>query len=158
MTKIYMLSLRHCMPSGVVHIFLLYPSKVCYYILLIYYILYIEGISPPMVLFNTPIHLKVNNYRLSMKCIPHKKYLNYKWERRNNHLPSRAQGAYTSHLVIVNLRPEDAGDYRCVVSNSTGTISSRFYSLVINGTYGLWCTCAYMQVHRKFSTRVGTIS
>ena len=69
-----------------------------------------------------------------MKCKPDKDNLNYTWERRGGRLPSMAQGAHTSHLVIVNLRPEDVGDYRCVVSNSTGTISSRFTSLVIDGT------------------------
>ena len=88
----------------------------------------------PKALFDSPIHLTVNDYKLSMICIPNKSYLNYKWERRNGNLPSTVRGTHTSHLVIVNLRPEDAGDYRCVVSNSTGTISSRFTSLAINGT------------------------
>jgi len=87
--------------------------------------------SQPVTLFDSPVHLTVNNYRLSMKCMPHKNYLNYKWERRGGSLPSKVQGAYTSNLIIVNLRPEDAGDYRCIVSNSTGTISSNFYSLLI---------------------------
>ena len=96
--------------------------------------IYTEGITPqPLILFDSPIHLTVNDYRLSMKCIPDKNNLNYRWERKNGRLPSRAQGTYTSHLIIVNLKPQDAGDYRCVVSNSTGNISSRFLSLVING-------------------------
>ena len=98
--------------------------------------LYTEGITPPpMVLVDSPLHLMVNDYRLSMKCVPDKDKLKYKWERRSGNLPSRAQGANTSHLNIVNLRPEDAGDYRCVISNSTGTISSKFSSLVINGKF-----------------------
>ena len=90
--------------------------------------------SLPVALFNSPITLTVNDYSLSMKCLPEKDNLNYTWERRGDRLPLRAQGAHTSHLVIVNLRPEDVGDYHCVVSNSTGTISSRFTSLVIDGT------------------------
>ena len=85
-----------------------------------------------MTLFDSHIHLTVNDYRLSMKCMPQKSYLNYKWERSGG-LPSSAQGIYTSHLVIINLRPEDAGDYRCIVSNSTGTISSNFSPLLISG-------------------------
>jgi len=86
-----------------------------------------------MILFDSPIHLTVNDFMLSMKCVPQKSNLNYKWERRSGNLPSKAQGTHTSNLIIVNLRPEDAGDYRCVVSNSTGTIGSRFSSLVIDG-------------------------
>ena len=110
--------------------------------------------SQPVTLFHSPIHLTVNDYRLSMKCMPHKHYLNYKWERRGGSLPSGALGAYTSNLIIVNLRPEDAGDYRCVVSNSTGTINSNFSSLLITGKFFsiicmYVCIAFYIQVNFK---------
>ena len=72
------------------------------------------------------VTLTINNYNLTMKCLPDKNNFNYKWIKKNEVLPSRAQGVNTSQLTIVNLKPEDSGDYQCVMSNSTGTISSRF--------------------------------
>ena len=68
-----------------------------------------------------------------MKCLPDKNNFNYKWTKRNNVLPSRAQGVDTSQLIIVNLKPEDSGDYQCVMSNRTGTISSNFSTVNITG-------------------------
>ena len=73
-----------------------------------------------------------------MKCLPNnyttnENDFNYKWIRKNNTLPSRAQGVNTSQLTIVNLKPDDSGDYQCVMSNSTGTISSNFSTVSITG-------------------------
>ena len=80
------------------------------------------------------VNLTISNYNLTIKCLPSNdlKY-NYKWIKKNDVLPSRAQGVSSSHLIIVNLRPEDSGDYQCVVSNSTGTISSNFSTVHIRG-------------------------
>ena len=69
-----------------------------------------------------------------MKCLSSMSNLNYKWIKRNDVLPSRSQGVNTSQLTIVNLKPEDSGDYQCVMSNSTGTISSNFSAIKIRGT------------------------
>ena len=79
------------------------------------------------------VNLTINNYNLTMKCLPNKNNFNYKWIRKNNVLPSRAQGANTSQLTIFNLKPEDSGDYQCVMSNSTGTISSDYTTVSITG-------------------------
>ena len=70
-----------------------------------------------------------------MKCIPHSSHLHYTytWIKKNEVLPSRAQGINSSHLTIVNLKPKDSGDYQCVVSNSTGKISSNFTAVKIIG-------------------------
>ena len=73
-----------------------------------------------------------------MKCLPNnyttnKNDFSYKWKRKNNTLPSRAQGVNTPQLTIVNLKPEDSGDYQCAMSNSTGTISSNFSTVSITG-------------------------
>ena len=68
-----------------------------------------------------------------MKCTPDKTNFNYTWIKKNDILPSRAQGVSTSQLTIVNLQPEDSGDYQCVMSNSTGTISSSFSAVHVIG-------------------------
>ena len=79
------------------------------------------------------VNLIINNYNLTMKCLPNKNNFNYKWIKKNDDLPSRAQGVSTSQMAIVNLRPKDSGEYQCVMSNSTGTISSNFSTLHVQG-------------------------
>ena len=79
------------------------------------------------------VNLTVNNYNLTMKCLPGNSKFNYKWIKKNETLPSRAQGVNTPELTIVNLKPEDSGDYQCVMSNSTGAISSRFSTVHVIG-------------------------
>ena len=80
------------------------------------------------------INLTVNDYILVMKCLPDKINFDYKWIKKNNSvLPPRAQGASSSQLTIVNLKPEDSGDYQCVMSNRTGSISSSFLTVHIRG-------------------------
>ena len=68
-----------------------------------------------------------------MKCLPNKNSLNYTWLKKNDILPSRAQGVNSSQLTIVNLILKDSGDYQCIVSNSTGKISSDFATVNIIG-------------------------
>ena len=79
------------------------------------------------------VNLTVNDYNLTMKCLPNNNNFNYAWVRKNEAVPSRAKGANTSQLTIVNLKPEDSGDYQCAMSNSTGTISSNFSTISITG-------------------------
>ena len=89
---------------------------------------------PPVVMTNqSVVNLTMNNHNLTMKCVSNLRNLNYKWIKRNDVLPSRAQGVNTSQLTIVNLKPEDSGDYQCVMSNSTGTISSEFLTINVTG-------------------------
>ena len=96
-------------------------------------IIYIDPPSPPVVMTASLVNLTVNNYNLTMKCLPDKTNFNYKWIKKNDVLPLRAQGVNTSQLTIVNLTFEDSGDYQCVMSNSTGTISSNFSNVNIKG-------------------------
>ena len=77
--------------------------------------------------------LKWNDFTLSMACIPHENSMEYLWERKAGLLPSRAQGIHTSHMTITNLMPEDSGEYRCVLSNATGTIVSDYFKLTVEG-------------------------
>ena len=79
------------------------------------------------------VNLTVNNYNLTMKCLPSKNNFNYKWIKKNDVLPSGAQGVNSSQLTIINLKPEYSGDYQCIMSNNTGTISSDFSTVSIRG-------------------------
>jgi len=80
------------------------------------------------------VYLNINNYNLSMRCIPHDDGLHYVWEKKNSNILSRVQGVYSSKLTIINLRPEDSGDYRCIVSNATGRVASSYSKLFVRST------------------------
>lgn len=84
---------------------------------------------------SSSINLDISTFELSMKCIPHDNIFqySYKWEKQNAILPSRAHGINSSLLTITNLRTEDAGMYRCKLSNFTGTIASNFSMLTVKG-------------------------
>ena len=95
--------------------------------------MYIDPPSPTVVIKDPIVNLTINNYNLTMKCLPEKNHFNYKWMKRSDTLPSRAQGVNSPQLTIVNLKPEDSGDYQCVMSNRTGAISSSFVTIYIKG-------------------------
>ena len=80
------------------------------------------------------INLTVNNFRLSMECIPYGSDYEYKWEKKNENIIPRSQGTNSRHLNINDLRPADSGEYRCIVSNSTGTIISDYLLLTVEGS------------------------
>ena len=78
------------------------------------------------------MNLTVNNFNLTMKCIPDDDHLyKYTWIKKNDVLPLRAQGINSSCLTIVNLTPKDSGEYQCVLGNGTGRISSKFSTIKI---------------------------
>ena len=79
------------------------------------------------------VNLTIDNYNLTMKCLPNENNFNYKWIKKDDILPSRVQGVNTSQMTIVNLISKDSGEYQCVMSNSTGTISSNFSTLHVQG-------------------------
>ena len=72
---------------------------------------------------------------MSLRCIPYEKNFDYLWEKKNNNLPPRAQGVHSSELTIINLRPEDSGEYRCIVSNATGRVASSYSKLIAISMY-----------------------
>ena len=85
------------------------------------------------------IKLTVNNFVLSMKCTFYTNGFEYKWEKKNERNISRAQGINSRQLTITNLKPEDSGEYRCILSNSTGVIMSDYSLLTVKGLF-----CSYM--------------
>ncbi|XP_065918890.1 cell adhesion molecule DSCAM-like [Dysidea avara] len=91
------------------------------------------GSPPPLIVMisNPLIHLQTINQTSSMKCISDAKGVNYTWEKRYSTLPSRAQGVNTSNMIIVNIKPEDSGEYRCIISNSIGRLFSKYESLTV---------------------------
>ena len=70
-----------------------------------------------------------------MRCVPHVKGFHYLWEKKNGDLTTRGHGMYSSELTINNLRPEDSGEYRCIISNTTGNIASSYSELIVRGMY-----------------------
>jgi len=69
-----------------------------------------------------------------MKCGAGGGKFNYTWKKKSENIPLSAQGVHSSHLAIFNLRPQDAGEYRCTISNSTGSITSQYTKLTITGS------------------------
>ena len=58
----------------------------------------------------------------------------YRWERHNDVIPSDSTGVNTTTLTLINLQPEDAGNYQCVATNASGSSESNYANLTINGT------------------------
>ena len=56
----------------------------------------------------------------------------YNWERQNGVIPSDSTGVNTNTLTLINLQPEDAGNYRCVATNASGISFSNYANLTIN--------------------------
>ena len=60
--------------------------------------------------------------------------LSYNWERQNDVIPSASTGVNTNTLTLINLQSEDAGNYQCVATNSSGNSFTNYATLTINGT------------------------
>jgi len=120
-------------------------KEICIYSIFILHapLFHLGAPEPPkvQVIPSHQVTLMVNNFKILMRCLPDQHDLHYVWEKRNDNLPSRAQGVHSSTLTIINLKPEDSGEYRCVVSNSTGRIASNYSHIKVKGTYLPFCVC-----------------
>ena len=79
------------------------------------------------------IELGINNFTLLMRCSPYNVNFNYTWEKKNGRLLSKAKGVNSWQLKIINLKLGDSGEYRCIMSNSTGMIASNYSLITIKG-------------------------
>ena len=78
------------------------------------------------------VSLKSNFTNISLTCEADGASY-YKWERQYDSIPSGAVGVNTNTLTLINLQLEDAGQYRCVATNSSGTTSSDYAVLILRG-------------------------
>ena len=56
----------------------------------------------------------------------------YNWERQNDVIPSDSTGVNTSTLTLINLQPEDAGNYRCVATNPSRCSKSNYATVTVS--------------------------
>ena len=94
----------------------------------------IEQIPP--VITKDPINIKitlVNNYTNASLTCKADGALSYIWEKQNDVIPSDSIGVETNILNLVNLQPQDAGNYRCVAINATGSSKSHYAMIAVLG-------------------------
>ena len=70
------------------------------------------------------------NHSLSCNAIGASSYY---WQKKNDNIPSNVIGMNTNTITFVNLQPSNAGFYRCVATNDSGSSESYFATVAIDG-------------------------
>ena len=91
-----------------------------------------EIVTDPM---DDTIMLVTNNFNYSLTCEAFGA-VSYDWERQSGSIPPNTAGINTSTLTFINLTPQDAGSYRCVATNPSGSSVSSYAQLTIQGKGG----------------------
>ena len=92
----------------------------------------------PPVITQHPLDIDIditnNNTDVSLTCKADRAS-SYIWKRQNGVIPPDSIGVNTNTLKLVNLRPEDAGSYRCVAANTGGKVRSKYAVITISSKY-----------------------
>ena len=74
----------------------------------------------------------LNNYTNASLTCEANGALSFKWEKQNDVIPSDSTGVNTNTLTLINLQPEDAGNYRCVATNAGVCSESNYATITIS--------------------------
>ena len=81
---------------------------------------------------NITINLVNDTTNVSLICKAEGASL-FGWQKQDGIIPSDSTGVNTNTLTLINLQSEDAGNYRCVATNASGSSESNYAHLTING-------------------------
>ena len=81
---------------------------------------------------NQTRNLSSDSYNVTLRCEANGT-LSYIWDRQNGGIPSGSIGKNTNTLTLIDVQPEDSGNYRCVATNRYGSKMSDYTKITING-------------------------